>query len=550
MFQFRNISIRNKILFIALVGGCGLLVNIYFTYITVNENAKRLHTIKHVYFPIIEKSDEAIARLENIKKSFRESISAGETIFITEAGKEKNNLLLLLDSIKNITPDKNESIDKLKKYFNQYYQDNKILAAGIITGKLQPLALKPAVENRNKSLIILETHLQKFRRSNFQAFSTAINDTDSAAKKSLKIGIFIGVAIIFILIISVYFVTSTITESFLKVTHSLINMADGKFKQESISNIPENDHANGPRELVKLEQSLVAVTKKFKKTESEILDLNETLQGKVDVATARLQNINEELEDALTTADQANQAKSSFLANMSHELRTPMTAIIGYSELIEEIADENKNTELQTDINKIKMSGKHLLSLINDILDLSKIEAGKMGLYLEKIDLTHFIDEVITTISPMAKESGNTLSVDRKTHIVETYNDITKLKQVLLNLLSNACKFTNQGKIKLKISSHRLNNNEYLRFEVKDTGIGVPANKIDSLFESFSQIDSASNRKLSGTGLGLSISQQFCRLMGGDIEVKSIENVGSTFVATTLVTCTENQTLLLQANKK
>ncbi|MEW6158562.1 MAG: LamG-like jellyroll fold domain-containing protein, partial [Verrucomicrobiota bacterium] len=241
-------------------------------------------------------------------------------------------------------------------------------------------------------------------------------------------------------------------------------------------------------------------------------------------------------ENARETADAANKAKSQFLANMSHELRTPLNAIIGYSEMLQEEAIDLERQEFVPDLQKIHNAGKHLLTLINDILDLSKIEAGKMTLYLERFDVAKLVHDVTTTIQPLVAKNGNKLVVECPAGIGEMTADLTKVRQTLFNLLSNASKFTEKGTITLRVmvwtdgggvadqqrSAEASGASErQIEFVVTDTGIGMSEEQMARLFESFSQANTQITRKYGGTGLGLAISRKFCQMMGGDLQVSS-----------------------------
>ena len=248
-----------------------------------------------------------------------------------------------------------------------------------------------------------------------------------------------------------------------------------------------------------------------------------------EIARREAEREEEEASLARLEAEQANQAKSAFLANMSHELRTPMNAILGYSEMLIEEAEDLEPADFVPDLEKIQAAGKHLLGLINDVLDLSKIEAGKMTLYLEDFDLSAALSEVVSTVEPLFEKNRNQLVVDCPGGIGVIHADLTKFRQCLLNLLSNATKFTEHGSITLTVRSVRGQEAERIQVAVADTGIGMTPEQMERLFESFSQADSSTTRKYGGTGLGLAISRRFCRLMGGDITVASTPGVGSTF---------------------
>jgi PAS domain S-box-containing protein len=237
----------------------------------------------------------------------------------------------------------------------------------------------------------------------------------------------------------------------------------------------------------------------------------------------------QELELARDQALEASRAKSSFLANMSHELRTPLNAVIGYSEMLAEDADNEGKQEISADLKKIHASGLHLLSVISDILDLSKIEAGKVELNMEKIGIAEFVNDLMVTIAPLARKNNNTLNHQCALNGKDMIADPVRLKQALLNLLGNACKFTRDGVINLDVYTQSDKQGEWIYFSIKDSGIGITEMQMQKLFSEFSQADSTTTRKFGGTGLGLVISQRFCQLMGGKIQAESTYGEGSVF---------------------
>jgi hypothetical protein len=214
---------------------------------------------------------------------------------------------------------------------------------------------------------------------------------------------------------------------------------------------------------------------------------------------------------------------------MSHELRTPLNAIIGYSEILTEDAEDAGREEELADLNKIRASGKHLLALINDVLDLSKIEAGKMEVYLETFEVVPMLDDVVATIAPVVAKNNNRLEVQYAEGTGSIRADLTKVRQALFNLLSNASKFTRDGVITLAVDRESVDGREWLHFAVRDTGIGITPEQMSRLFQAFSQADASTTRNFGGTGLGLVLSRRFCQMMGGDITVESEAGVGSTF---------------------
>jgi len=271
------------------------------------------------------------------------------------------------------------------------------------------------------------------------------------------------------------------------------------------------------------------------------VSLNELIQ--------RVAEYTEDLHEAKVAAEAANRSKSAFLANMSHELRTPLNAIINYSEMLQEDAQDSGSEDFLPDLEKIQTAGKHLLDMISDILDISKIEAGHVTLYLENFDVATMIEEVMTTAQPLVEKKGNALALKTKGELGTMYADQPKVRQILLNLLSNAAKFTEKGVITIGVeriiieksrpAKQNKNNDFYsgsnyssqvLIFRVSDTGIGMTNEQLEQIFKPFIQADASTTRKYGGTGLGLTISQRLCQILGGEISVESEDGKGSTFI--------------------
>jgi PAS domain S-box-containing protein len=234
------------------------------------------------------------------------------------------------------------------------------------------------------------------------------------------------------------------------------------------------------------------------------------------------------LFQAAEAAEAASRAKSTFLANMSHELRTPLAAIIGYSELLQMRLLEMEEPELLDDVSRVQAAGTHLLALISDILDLSKIEAGRIELFFESFDVPTVVNRAVATVRPLIERNANQIVVDCPNNLGVMHADLTRVQQILFNLLSNAAKFTDRGTITLTVNREHAGGDWY-RFEVADTGIGMTPDQIGNLFKEFSQADPSTTRKYGGTGLGLALSWRFCELMGGTIAVTSAPGQGSVF---------------------
>ena len=249
----------------------------------------------------------------------------------------------------------------------------------------------------------------------------------------------------------------------------------------------------------------------------------------LEISSNELMELNKQLSKASRLSNDANNAKSQFLANMSHELRSPLNAIIGFSELILEEYNNLEEDEVLLDVERIHSSARYLLVIINDILDLSKIEAGKTELMLDNFALTDLLMDIKSMVQPMIDKNANHFILDHDNNLYNVLWDELKVRQIIINLISNSAKFTKNGKIILEVKNYIEKNEKYILLKVVDTGIGMSSSEIENIFSPFIQTKSSSFVDQKGTGLGLSITKKYCEMMNGTVSCESVLDKGTTF---------------------
>jgi signal transduction histidine kinase/CheY-like chemotaxis protein len=411
-----------------------------------------------------------------------------------------------------------------------YGRDNKMFAHYSRNSSVIP-SLLPA-QPQDKSYRVEGGYLQVFHdvTLNGERLGTLFLQSDMR-QWSVRAKRYAGILFIFVLISGLF---ALLVSSRLQrlISRPILHLEDTMRMVSANRNYEVRATKSYGDEIGRLIDGFNTMLSEIQQRDSALRGANEELQsrtGELEKEILYRKQTQEELLKAKHAAEEASRAKSTFLANMSHELRTPLNAIIGYSEMLEEETRESGTSDSVQDLRKIQSAGKHLLSLINDVLDLSKIEAGKMGLHLENFDVAPLIDEMTTTLQPAAAKNGNTIHTHVADNLGAMHADVTKVRQILFNLLSNACKFTDHGTISVDVDQSEVEGRNWVRFRVTDTGIGITAKQKENLFHEFSQADASIARKYGGTGLGLAITYRFVQLMKGRISVESEPGKGATF---------------------
>lgn len=348
------------------------------------------------------------------------------------------------------------------------------------------------------------------------ALLAEINQREAFAPARSLVGniLLIGFGATGLLLSGIYLLSRRITKPITEITKAAIQLQSGDLDQALT--ITSQD------EIGVLAQAFNHMTQQLQQSFIILETNNQELELRVQERTA-------ELEESKETAEAATRTKSAFLANMSHELRTPLNSIIGYSEMLEEDIEIIGKTDLIPDLHRIQGSSKHLLNLIDSVLDLSKIEAGRMELNLQSVDISSLVENVLATIRPAATKKGNSIVLSNLSTVNVIDTDIDKLSQCLLNLLNNANKFTEYGQITLTIQTPHYQDEQYLEFIVQDTGIGLETDQLEQVFGAFNQADISSTRRYDGTGLGLTITREFVYMLGGIVTAQNAPDQGSIF---------------------
>ena len=420
--------------------------------------------------------------------------------------------------------------DELQPYIEEVVQDPRVEHILLLNSQNRVVVSSDVNDVGERSPFLLDDENKYWRKHEISnaagklgtlaikfSHETLVEANRRALDRGIGIALF-GMIVIAVIGVGIGFL---LTRRLEKLKSAAMKMAEGDLS--ATANIKGHDEVAIVGEAFdRMARNVQKMIEELRISESELRRAHDQLEQRIHERT-------KQLAIARDQALNASRTKSIFLANMSHELRTPLNAIIGYSEMLAEEAVELGHNDYVPDLNKIRNAGNHLLGLINEILDLSKIEAGKVDLHLEEVEVKDIISDVVTTVTPLIEHNHNKFSVFCPDEIGNMVTDVVKVRQVLINLLGNAGKFTENGNVELIVSRITDHDKAWIEFVVRDNGIGICEDQLENLFVEFIQADVSATRKYGGTGLGLTISKRYCHMLGGDISVASKVDEGSVF---------------------
>ena len=420
--------------------------------------------------------------------------------------------------------------DELQPYIEEVVQDPRVEHILLLNSQNRVVVSSDVNDVGERSPFLLDDENKYWRKHEISnaagklgtlaikfSHETLVEANRRALDRGIGIALF-GMIVIAVIGVGIGFL---LTRRLEKLKSAAMKMAEGDLS--ATANIKGHDEVAIVGEAFdRMARNVQKMIEELRISESELRRAHDQLEQRIHERT-------KQLAIARDQALNASRTKSIFLANMSHELRTPLNAIIGYSEMLAEEAVELGHNDYVPDLNKIRNAGNHLLGLINEILDLSKIEAGKVDLHLEEVEVKDIISDVVTTVTPLIEHNHNKFSVFCPDEIGNMVTDVVKVRQVLINLLGNAGKFTEDGNVELIVSRITDHDKAWIEFVVRDNGIGICEDQLENLFVEFIQADVSATRKYGGTGLGLTISKRYCHMLGGDISVASKVDEGSVF---------------------